>query len=188
MIEIFLSASIPLPRRDSRYYASADIINIREAVKSLVDVVLPVGHITFGGHPAITPLLALSVKSAGFDRERFTLFQSEFFDGQFPEENSEFVDVRKVRRSDDRESSLKLMRQEMIQSRPFFAGVFIGGMEGVEIEANLFREVCPQAKFLPVASTGAAASLVFREGVYHRDLMDELTYHTLFRRQLIDVS
>jgi len=52
MTNIFLSASVPLPDRDRRFYESADVFLIREAIRALVEVILPSGHITFGGHPS----------------------------------------------------------------------------------------------------------------------------------------
>ena len=38
---IFLSASIPLPERDAKYFESADIVAIRDAIIALTTVVLP---------------------------------------------------------------------------------------------------------------------------------------------------
>lgn len=184
MIDIFLSASIPLPIRDHGYYKSVDIIAIREAIKSLADVVLPIGRITFGGHPAITPLLALLIKDNGFDRSKLTLFQSRYFENIFPAENDQFVDVRIVEAGSDKASSLERMRHEMISSRKFEVGIFIGGMGGVEIEAEMFGRIWPEALMLPVASTGAAAAAIFQKRKYPNSLKDEFTYHTLFRRQL----
>ena len=70
----------------------------------------------------------------------------------------------------------------MIESRPFYAAVFIGGMEGVVAEAELFGELRPSIGMLPIASTGAAALDIFHRGEYSPDLMTELTYSSLFRR------
>jgi hypothetical protein len=65
MTDIFLSASVPLPDWDHRFFETADVLSIREAIKALVETALPTGRITCGGHPAITPLLALFVREAG---------------------------------------------------------------------------------------------------------------------------
>lgn len=54
---VFLSASIPDPARDKRYFGTGDTIAIRDAVIALVSVVLPRTKLVFGGHPAITPLV-----------------------------------------------------------------------------------------------------------------------------------
>ena len=79
MIDIFLSASVPLPTRNRVFFDTADVLAIREAIKALVEVVLPVGSITCGGHPAITPLLALFAREASLDRDRLAIYQSRLF-------------------------------------------------------------------------------------------------------------
>ena len=185
MLNVFLSASIPLPNRDRQFFETADVLGIREAIKALVEAVLPHGRITTGGHPAITPLIALFVREAGLPRDRLTIFQSHYFDGQFPKANDEFADVRMVESvNDDRAASLLAMRQLMLKSQPFDAAVFIGGMDGVLDEAKLFHELNPGARMIPVASTGAAARAVFSAGDYPAEFATELTYPTLFRHHL----
>jgi len=185
MIDVFLSASVPLPDRDRRFFDSADVLAIREAIKALVEVVLPIGRITFGGHPAITPLIAFFVREARFERNRLTIFQSRYFDGAFPDANSEFHDLRLVDAiNNNREDSLRSMRIAMIQSRPFVAAVAIGGMEGVLDEIELFSKLRPAAQVIPVASTGAAAREVFDRGEFPVEFQSELTYMTLFRRRI----
>ena len=62
MKNIFLSASIPLPERDSKYIDTADIIAIRDAVIALTTVVLPHHRLVWGGHPSITPLVYYVMK------------------------------------------------------------------------------------------------------------------------------
>ena len=64
MLNIFLSASIPLSDRKKCFYETADVLAIKEAVRSLVEVVIPNGRIVCGGHPAITPLLAMATKNS----------------------------------------------------------------------------------------------------------------------------
>jgi len=186
MIDVFLSASIPLPKRDAAFFASADILNIREALKALVEVLLPHGRITFGGHPAITPLISLFIEEAKLDRGRLTVFQSRYFEGQFPAANNEFYDVRLIDAvPGDRESSLSAMRSAMVESRKFKAAVFIGGMQGVIDEALHFSRVHPAARMIPIASTGAAAARIFDHGKFAEEFRTNLTYPTLFRRHLI---
>lgn len=186
MIDIFLSASVPLPKRNRHYFETADVLAIREAIKALVEIVLPIGRITCGGHPAITPLLAFFVREAGLDRDHLTIFQSRFFEHVLPKENAEFQDVRMIDAvGDDRERSLLAMRIAMIESRAFAAAVFIGGMEGVSAEAELFAQLRPGVAMLPIASTGGAAVDVFRKATFPTELASELTYNTLFRRLLV---
>jgi hypothetical protein len=185
MIDVFLSASVPLPKRDRRFFDTADVLAIREAVKALVEVVLPVGRITCGGHPAITPLLALFVREAGLGADRLTIFQSALFARRFPRDIADFVDVRVIPAvGRNRKASLTAMRKEMVASRRFAAAVIIGGMEGVFEELDLFVKYHPSAAVLPLASTGAAADIIYRTGSYDEQLAHNLTYPSLFRRSL----
>jgi SLOG cluster3 family len=185
MIDVFLSASIPLPNRDRQFYDTADILLIREAVKALVEVVLPMGRITSGGHPAITPLLSLFVREAGLGSDRLTIFQSAFFAAHITAESTEFTDVRIVPAVNaDRDASLARMRKDMIASRPFTAAVVIGGMEGIFEEVKIFSLVHPGAAILPVASTGAAAAIVYERGQFDSELATNLTFSSLFRHTL----
>lgn len=186
MIDVFLSASIPLPQRDPHFFETADVLAIRESLKALVEVVLPIGRITCGGHPAITPLLAFFVREARLDRSHLTIFQSRFFEHVLPQENAAFHDIRMIDAvANDREQSLEAMRIAMIKSRPFQAAVFIGGMEGVLAEASLFEQLKPGVPLLPIASTGAAAADVYRRAAFPAEFENELTYATLFRRNLL---
>lgn len=186
MIDVFLSASVPLPERDRKYFDTANVFLIREAIKALIEVVLPVGRITFGGHPAITPLVSLYARHAEIDRERITIFQSKFFTEMMPVENDDFIDQRYVSAIDgDRNLSIYSMRMNMIQSRQFHAAVVIGGMDGIHEEVELFRKLHPTAKILPVPSTGAAAEIVFRKGDYAKELANDISFASMFRRNLL---
>ena len=190
MIRLFLSASIPLPTRDPRYYESADILATRDSVKALVSTALEDGTIVFGGHPAITPLIALLLRSMPSDvKRRVVLYQSRFFERDFLDENDEFVDLRLTPIIGDRNASLQRMRDDMIASEKFDAAVFIGGMEGVWDEYQLFHRAHPNAPCYPIASTGAAALELYKKiGGGRRDLIHELTYPTLFRNLIREIS
>jgi hypothetical protein len=187
MRSVFLSASIPLPDRDARYWQTADVIAIRDSIRALVSVVVPTGQIVFGGHPAITPLIRLLVRGMAVDvRPHVILYLSRLFEQRFPPEVAEFEDVRLVDAvAGDEAASLKEMRRTMIGNHEFDAGIFLGGMEGVEREYEMFRMIHPDKPAFPIASTGAAARLLFNE--YARDqveLMSDLRYLSLFRRLL----
>jgi hypothetical protein len=185
---VFLSASVPDPRRNPKYFRSADLIAIREAVRALAGAVLPRSRLVFGGHPAITPLIgqiAERMKCIG----KVTVYQSRYFSAMFPPDNkvfSKLVEVSAV--PGDREGSLRRMRLRMLRSHDFAVGVFIGGMEGVEAEYRLFRKIHPGASALPIGSTGAAAQLLLEaEGSrlspeLRLALGEERVYPTLFRR------
>lgn len=85
-----------------------------------------------------------------------------------------------------KEESLKLMREEMICQNNYIAGIFIGGMEGVEEEFELFSKSHSEALLLPVATTGAAAKIIFDKNSRKFDnrLKTEFTYMTMFKELL----
>ncbi len=94
-------------------------------------------------------------------RKHVILYQSLFFKTRFPPEVSEFEEVRFIDAVDgDLDASLTKMRGAMIGARNFDAAVFLGGMEGVEIEYDIFRRLHPNRPAYPVASTGAAARIL----------------------------
>lgn len=182
---IFLSASVPDPRRNAIYYQTADVTAIREAVIALATYILPKTSLIWGGHPAITPMIRVVAESIGVNvQEKIILYQSQFFEASFPEDNQAFAQIRLTPRLTNREQSLALMRQQMFSNHSYQAGVFIGGMEGVEDEAQLFRQYHPNALFLPIASTGAAAKRLYEQNRTNltENLSDEYSYFSLFRR------
>lgn len=156
---IFLSASIPDRKRNSKYFDTANIAHIRDAVIALVSVVIPKSTLTWGGHPAITSLIAHSARQSDL-RHRARIYQSEFFGKKFPSENQSIDKVTITPTEEDEKSSLQKMRTSMLQDQQFNAGIFIGGMEGVEEEYKLFKLNNPRALALPIARTGGAASLI----------------------------
>lgn len=186
---IALNRSIPLPppARHAKYFYTADQIAIRDAIRALISVVIPPGIVVFGGHPAITPMVRLLVLSRDLPIKRHLfLFQSRYFEKQFPPEVREFENLVLVDAvKDDVRLSLKAMREAMIGSQDFSAGVFIGGMEGVEREYEMFRQIHPKKPVYPIASTGAAAQVLFERDKFDRpELLRDLRYLSLFRRLL----
>jgi hypothetical protein len=57
----------------------------------------------------------------------------------------------------------------MLSREDLVAAVFIGGMEGVEEEHELFRHFHPAARILPVPSPGGAALNLAKERGYFVD-------------------
>lgn len=188
MKKVFLSASVPLPSRDQRFFSTADVISIREAVKALALVLIETKSLlVFGGHPAITPIISKLFSQAGLaPAQHVILYQSEYFRARFPAQNSYFANVVVTEEiEDDREASLNLMRERMLTHCEFDAGVFIGGMEGVLDEFALFRQLYPDAPAFPIASTGAAAKMIWDDlPISAAGLDSEYTYPTLFRSLL----
>nr|WP_314369717.1 hypothetical protein [uncultured Acinetobacter sp.] len=180
--KIFLSASIPLVDRDPKYFDTADNTAIRDAVIALARIVLPKAELVWGGHPSITPLIKLVLEKQELRvDEHVTLYQSNFFAKFFPPENE---CVEKIIRTDalkDRATSLELMRNKMIVENDFCAGIFIGGMEGVEDEYKLFRETHPYVPVFPIASTGAASKILyFKDKFDDERLLRDFCYLPLF--------
>ncbi len=189
---IFLSASIPLPERDPQFIETADIIAIRDSVIALATTVLPYHRIVWGGHPSITPLINYVMSKLNLDIQgHVTLYQSRFFEKFFPEDNNKFNNVILTDVIEgDREKSLFHMRNRMLTESQFSAAVFIGGMEGIELEYNMFRKIQPHAILLPIASTGAATKMVYDnllpDEYKNERLVKDYGYMSLFQKLLID--
>lgn len=187
---IFLSASIPLQERDPKYIETADIIAIRDAVIALTTVVLPHHRLIWGGHPSITPLIYHVMEKLNLNiQEHITLYQSRFFEKYFPKDNNNFENIVLTDIIDgDREKSLLHMRDRMLGESKFAAGIFIGGMEGVEKEYQMFISKHPDAIILPIASTGAAARKIYDEQFADKNerLVKDYAYMSLFQKYLID--
>lgn len=184
--KIFLSASIPYPERDKKYYDTADILAIRDAVRGLATVVIPKNHLVWGGHPSITPLIRFVMDRMSVNvKEHVTLYQSLYFEKFFPEDNFAFERIIQTEKTDDKNQSILIMRKRMFAENNFKIGIFIGGMEGIEDEFELFSNANPKAITLPIASTGAAAKIVFNKYKHEKNFDDRLltdyAYMALFR-------
>jgi hypothetical protein len=157
---VFLSASVPDPLRDEKYFTTGDTVAIRDAVIALLMVVLPRGRLVFGGHPAITPMVKWVADQLGaFDRVR--MFQSDFFRDRYLRDLELFRYKEIEAAPGDREESLRRMRMAMIESEPFSAAFFIGGMEGVEAEYELLKDHKSRVPRFPVYTTGGAARILW---------------------------
>lgn len=184
-LNLFLSASVPVAgRADGKYLATADIIAIRDAVIALASVALPQYHLIWGGHPSITPLIANVLRHSNKEvNASVTVYQSGFFVKEFPEENKDVEHIVITDDLGDRNKSLEQMRKQMIECNDYAAAVFIGGMNGVEDEFEMFTKSHPEAKVLPVASTGAAAQVLYEKnnGIFDERLRTDMAYASLFK-------
>lgn len=184
---IFLSASVPDPRRSPEFARTADSVAITAAVSALVHVTLGRRVLVWGGHPAITPMIWVIADGIGVDYGKWVkLYQTRYFEDEFPEDNERFKNVTytdDVER--DREKSLLTMRERMFTEHDYRAAVFIGGMSGILDEFELFSQIQPNAQVVPVVSTGGAAlNLAERIPGLNRDLYEDLDYIALFHRYL----
>lgn len=183
-LNIFLSASIPIEGRDGKYFNTADVIAIRDSVLALASVALPTYKLIWGGHPSITPLIANILQHSGFDIQScVTLYQSMYFEKIFPLENERVAHIIKTRDLGEKISSVEEMRKRMIGDNEFCAGIFIGGMKGVEDEYEMFIQMHPDAMVFPIASTGAAAKIIYDKYFVDREsrLCTNLAYSSLFK-------
>jgi hypothetical protein len=187
---IFLSASIPYPDRDKKFYDTADIVAIRDAVRALATVIIPKAHLVWGGHPSITPLIRFVMDKMKVDvNEHVSLYQSLFFERFFPTDNFSFENIILTPIvNNSKDESLALMRLEMMQQNDFKVGIFIGGMEGVELEFELFIKYHPDALILPIASTGAASKIIYDRLLKQNGrLENDYAYMSLFRHLLSEI-
>lgn len=158
MSAVFLSASVPVPGRGD-YFKTADPYLIQKAVRELVIFLNGRHQVVWGGHPAITPMVWAICESLGIDYAKsVVLYQSRYFEGNYPEENQQFDNVVYVDAvPGDKEQSLLAMRRAMLSREDLVAAVFIGGMDGVEEECRMFQGYHPGKVVLPVGATGGAA-------------------------------
>ena len=160
---VFLSASFPSGDR-GRPFEPFDPGGIADAVTAIVRAVLVRnGRLLFGGHPTITPLV-LMVASELDGKGRVDVFQSKWFERQITDETHALVDagygtIHWTQPCPTREDSLQAMRAEMLRSDPaLVAGVFVGGMEGIEDEYRQFREFQPGVPRISIQGPGGAAA------------------------------
>jgi hypothetical protein len=190
MKNVFLSASIPLVERDPKYIGTADVVAIRDSVRALASIVLPKCRLIWGGHPAISPLIKYVLDRMHISvKDHITTYQSLFFDKQYSDDHL-FGTIKYVKKIGDLDESLKQMRQIMLGRHRYVAGIFIGGMEGVESEFDMFRELQGNnVRVLPIASTGAAAKRLFRKNPesYDKRLLNDYAYNDLFTELLEEI-
>jgi SLOG cluster3 family len=173
MKTVFVSASVPDPKRDRKYFETADMVAIRDAITATIEVVTPRDRLIFGGQPAITPMVARVAAELG-TLGNVTIYQSDWFEPFFPPENKAFESLEKVPAGIDQAASLKKMREVMLANE-FDAAVFIGGMDGVEKEFDHLHK--RRISCYPLATTGGAARILAFE--HRRELLDR-GLHELF--------
>ena len=157
MKEIFLSASVPEHGRGN-FYESADPFLIQFAVRELITVCLGRRRIVWGGHPSITPMVHAVCKDFGMEfAPPVVLYQSRYFENRFPEDNKYFETILVDAVDGDLAGSLVELRRAML-SRSIEFAVFIGGMEGIFQEYEMFRDLHgPNAQALALGTPGGAA-------------------------------
>ena len=167
---VFLSASFPSGERGQKfepYSAGA----IADAVSAVVRAVLRnEGKLLFGGHPTITPMVLLIGCELGV-KDAVDVFQSKWFEGSITEETLRLVEtgvgeIHWTAKRDILPDSLALMREEMFNFGQPAGAVFVGGMEGILDEYEMFGRRWRGIPRVPLAAAGgAAASLEIDKGL-----------------------
>lgn len=186
---VFLSASVPYLRqrpkgpldaaqrekieRNKQHVASAQPARIRSAVVAFTRLALLRGaRLVFGAHPAISPLVLRAAHSTGAPERSIVIFQSAFFRDQIPDSTLALADwsagmllltpTRPKGKPADLGKSLELMRELMLETPKLAGALFIGGMDGVVDEADLFAKAHPELPRYALPSTGGAALELWR--------------------------
>lgn len=198
---VFVSASIPDP---ARWGGEFDALGITDAVVSVARTVLGSGgRLVTAAHPTIAPLLLyVAAEQAQSTAPLVVVYQSEVFQAVWPSATLRFEEQRvgTVIRTptvgdeppDPRHAprSLTLMRQRLLTEEPLVAAVFIGGMDGIPLEHDLFRETHPDAPTYALARPGgAAADLVDASPPGLREVLAvENVYPTVSRAIVADIA
>lgn len=184
-MNIFLSASIPARGR-GEYHLTADPYLIQYAVRELVITVLGRKRLVWGGHPAITPMILVACEDLGVNyTQSVTLYQTRHFQNIFPEGNAKFKNVVYTDDVDkDREKSLAEMRRRMFTDVEYYAAIFIGGMEGIEIEFDLLSAYQPSCKILAIGAPGGASRILAQKLNLSDDLVNSINFTSIFHKYL----
>lgn len=123
-------------------------------------------------------------------QEHVRLYQSLWFSDKFPVDNNKFENIVFTERKESVAASIEHMRIRMFSENAFSAAVFIGGMNGIEDEYKMFNTKHHNAVLLPVASTGAAARIVYEtllpQNFRNLRLEKDYAYMSLFQDLLIN--
>jgi SLOG cluster3 family len=198
---IFVSASIPDP---DRWSGDFDALEITDAVVALARTFLTAGfRLVTAAHPTIAPLLLyVAAEFPSEAGERVAVYQSELFTDVLPVETRRFQtdgvghliwtpaaegDHPKLGAWD---KSLDIMRRQMLDETQPIAACFIGGMEGIQTEYELFDTLFPERPMYPAGRPGgeARALLSRRDTALTLRLATDDTYPALWRAVLRDLE
>ena len=186
MKEIFLSASVP-KRGQGNFDETADPFLIQFAVRELVTVCLGRRRIVWGGHPSITPMVLAVCRDFGLEFDApVVLYQSTYFENQYPEDNQYFDIVYVDRVEGNMADSLSVLRKQML-SRPLEAAVFVGGMAGLFEEHHVFRELHGEdATIVALGAPGGAARMLAEKyrGPNSEHDLERIDFARLFHERL----
>ncbi|SDC44504.1 hypothetical protein SAMN05444679_10384 [Variovorax sp. CF079] len=219
---LLLSASVPyaldesmcepkdvarLPFLNQRYVGRARPDRIRAAISALTRVAL--NHelrLVFGAHPAISPMVLQAARDMRAQAKSIVIFQSAVYAGRLAQSTLALAQWDAgvlIMTADQKESassrrnpkSLEFMRKAMVRVPGLLGAVFVGGMQGVEREAQLFQKAHPRKKRYAIASTGSAAESLadddpnaFRGTLSDPSLLADMrSYSVVARRIVLDL-
>lgn len=158
------------------YVSNAKPERIRAAVVALTRVALARQvRLVFGAHPTISPMILQVAQDMDAPADSILVFQSNAYRAIIPGSTLQFANwsrgrlilTRKkpeqhvvptpLKRLNSYPNSLQHMRTMMMEVPGVIGAIFIGGMNGVEDEANLFARIHPRLRRYAFASTGSAA-------------------------------
>jgi hypothetical protein len=197
---IFVSASIPDPQR---WHGQFDALEITDAVTALARVFLSAGYrIVTAAHPTISPLLLyIAAEFPQTISNRIIIYQSLLFANDLPAATRRFEadGIGTIHWTPSVEGdrpvpgewhpSLRVMREQMLGEVGPVAACFVGGMEGIREEYDLFRELLPGRPTYPIGRPGGAAiALIDNDHPLSDILATAVTYPTLWRSVLTDLT
>lgn len=198
---VFVSVSIPDP---SRWDGDFDALEITDAVVSLARTFLTAGwRLVTAAHPTIAPLLLyVAAELPAEGGRRVSVYQSELFEDVLPTATRRFEAegigrvVWTAAAEGDRplpgewNASLEIMRRQMLADTAPEAAIFVGGMQGIFDEYELFSEMRPGRTRYAVGRPGGAArtlALESRSALYDQ-LLDGVVYPAIWRAVLEDLA
>jgi len=197
---VFLSASIPNPNTWTGSFSAPEIT---DAVVAFARVFLTAGvRLVSAAHPTIAPLLLyVAAEIEPRQTERVVIYQSQLFEDVLPTATRRFEaeDIGQVIWTEAREGdplvretwgpSLDLMRRQMLSETDPRAAIFIGGMEGIQVEYELFREVFPDRPTYAIGYPGGEARRLSeqRDSPLGSRLANDDVYPTLWYSVLGDL-
>lgn len=186
---------------NQNYVSNARPERIRAAVVALTRVALARQvRLVFGAHPTISPMILQVAQDMDARDDSILVFQSNAYRSIIPGSTLQFANWSRGRLILTREkpephlvptplkrlspypNSLKHMRTMMMEVPGVIGAVFIGGMNGVEDEADLFAQVHLHLRLrrYAFASTGSAALRLEQRfpGAFHGTLPDPQAFRT----------
>lgn len=191
---IFLSGSIPDP---DRWEGAFDPLEITDAVVTFARACLTSNYrIVTAAHPTLAPLLLyVAAEFPPSDEPSIVVYQSLLFGNVLPTETRRFeaegvgqlvwTDAHDGDRPEPGcwDASLKLMRGRMLRETDPQGAVFVGGMEGIRSEFDMFSTLHHDRPMLAVRRPGGEAATLISSEMQSAllDLDQELTYPSLWR-------